>query len=519
MKIEHLEIKNYKQFTDLTLDLTYPRGHEKEGQPLDKICIIGQSGTGKTNLLEIIKKSSLDFSEQLKNSYLPFSEFVGKDGDDQYINTRLKTQNDYYGEGLFSTTESSVTIYNDSELDNCLEHEKNYFFGNGIEESVVLSKEENKTSIEERMSKSDKSFLQELEDLKRELTIQSLKETNVNNSYDYLTNSAMKQFELISGTRKAETVEEKLGEVNRHIRSIYTKYKNQTSPVEKLKSKNFINRNIININEENNTWELLKEKIDNYEKRKNDYTKKLFNKIMHEANYSKEQSIDEMKKWEKNNESILEKIAENINSIIKKFNLELQIDENTHSYEELVIKDLSNGNILNYDNLSTGTKNLLSTFIPLKSYNPKDSIILIDEPENSFYPDIQRELTDLYMNIGENNQLIMATHSPLIASSFEPWEVVELKFNDNNQVYREAYYPKEEENHVDNYTLDPRMLTWTSILVDIFDLKEDSFSLREEKLMAYGMLKAEIKGMEKGEDRDIKIKEFKKLSSLLGLQN
>ena len=56
MKIEQLEIKNYMQFKDLKLDLTYPKGHKKEGEPLDKICIIGQSGTGKTNLLEIIKE-------------------------------------------------------------------------------------------------------------------------------------------------------------------------------------------------------------------------------------------------------------------------------------------------------------------------------------------------------------------------------------------------------------------------------------------------------------------------------
>jgi len=121
------------------------------------------------------------------------------------------------------------------------------------------------------------------------------------------------------------------------------------------------------------------------------------------------------------------------------------------------------------------------------------------------------------MNVGENNQLIMATHSPLIASSFEPWEVVELKFDDNNQIYREKYY--EGENHIENYTLDPRMLTWTSILVDIFDLKEDSSPERETNLIKYGMLKAEIKAMEKGEDRDEKIKKFKKVSVLLGLQN
>ena len=81
------------------------------------------------------------------------------------------------------------------------------------------------------------------------------------------------------------------------------------------------------------------------------------------------------------------------------------------------------------------------------------------------------------MEVGENNQLIMATHSPLIASSFEPWEVVELKFDENNQVFRELYYPIDDERHVDNYTLDPRMLTWTSILTDIFDMKEDLLKL------------------------------------------
>ena len=110
------------------------------------------------------------------------------------------------------------------------------------------------------------------------------------------------------------------------------------------------------------------------------------------------------------------------------------------SYNDLIIKDLSNDNIIKYDDLSTGTKNLLSTFIPLKIYKPKDSMILIDEPEISFYPDIQTQLTQLYTEVGINNQLIIATHSPLIASSFEPWEIVELKFDKNNQVYRDFVF-------------------------------------------------------------------------------
>jgi len=66
VKVSYLHIRNYKQFSNLELDLTYPKGHSKAGMPLEKICIIGQSGTGKTNLLDIIKKSTIDFSEQPK---------------------------------------------------------------------------------------------------------------------------------------------------------------------------------------------------------------------------------------------------------------------------------------------------------------------------------------------------------------------------------------------------------------------------------------------------------------------
>lgn len=220
--------------------------------------------------------------------------------------------------------------------------------------------------------------------------------------------------------------------------------------------------------------------------------------------------------WEEKNENILAKIAEDINSVIKKFNLRLQMNEYTKSYDELIIQDLSNNSTIKYDDLSTGTKNLISTFVPLKTYAPKESIILIDEPEMSFYPDIQRQLTELYINMGENNQLVMATHSPLIASSFEPWEVVELKFDSNNQVYREQYYKGE--NHIDNYTLDPRLLTWTGILTNIFDLKEDSnFTFREEALMKYIRLERELKTIEDKKLKKEKFEELMKLSDLLGL--
>jgi len=504
VKVSYLHIRNYKQFSDLELDLTYPKGHPKDGKPLEKICIIGQSGTGKTNLLDIIKKSTIDFSEQPKDSYLPFSKFVGKDTDDRYIRSKFKLNDEKLIETLFTMDESEIhgkllnPITKGEKITARLpfyeeftftEYEKNYFVS-----AVIDSKIDKKiiTKINS-ISKEDKKRLQKIEDKEADLLLEAHGDYHVYaeefQNFSYLKNRILERYES----------------------------KDDISQVLKnMKKMNFLNKYIININEESNSWKLLKESINNYNLEKKQYENKLFKEVRKDPKNA-EKTVKAMEEWEKENENILEKIADDINSIVQKFNLQLQIDEDTQSYEELKIKDLSNDTIIEYDNLSTGTKNLLSTFIPLKSHKPKDSIILIDEPEMSFYPNIQRQLTDLYMDVGENNQLIMATHSPLIASSFEPWEVVELKFDNNNQIYREKYY--EGDNHVDHYTLDPRMLTWTSILVDVFDLKEDSFSLREEKLMEYGMLKAEIKVMDKSKDRDEKIKKFKKLSALLGLQN
>jgi hypothetical protein len=54
MKVSRLEIENFRHLENLNFDFTYQSG-PKKGKPLDKICFIGQSATGKTSLLELIK--------------------------------------------------------------------------------------------------------------------------------------------------------------------------------------------------------------------------------------------------------------------------------------------------------------------------------------------------------------------------------------------------------------------------------------------------------------------------------
>ncbi len=55
MKITKLHINEYRHLQEVHFDFTYPAGHSKAGEPLDKICIIGQSATGKTSVLELLK--------------------------------------------------------------------------------------------------------------------------------------------------------------------------------------------------------------------------------------------------------------------------------------------------------------------------------------------------------------------------------------------------------------------------------------------------------------------------------
>ena len=57
MKISKLHIDQFRHLENLDFDFTYPEDfhiEEKRGKPLDKICFIGQSASGKTGLLELI---------------------------------------------------------------------------------------------------------------------------------------------------------------------------------------------------------------------------------------------------------------------------------------------------------------------------------------------------------------------------------------------------------------------------------------------------------------------------------
>jgi AAA15 family ATPase/GTPase len=69
--------------------------------------------------------------------------------------------------------------------------------------------------------------------------------------------------------------------------------------------------------------------------------------------------------------------------------------------------------------LSTGERTLLSKMLYLHLKEPKNKLILVDEPETSLHPSWQNKILKFYENFAKvnNNQIIIATHSPNIIGS------------------------------------------------------------------------------------------------------
>ncbi|MCF6401738.1 AAA family ATPase [Chitinophaga filiformis] len=87
MKIKKLNIGSYRHLENINLDFTYPEGHAKAGMPLDKICFIGQSATGKTSILELLKQSAfvLSGAEPLNGKGLLRHEGLKFDGEVEFL--------------------------------------------------------------------------------------------------------------------------------------------------------------------------------------------------------------------------------------------------------------------------------------------------------------------------------------------------------------------------------------------------------------------------------------------------
>ena len=343
MKVARLEIDSFRHLENLTFDFTYQSGPRK-GQPLDKICFIGQSATGKTSLLELIKNNFFHFDNLPNESRIDY---------------------DNGGERLIF--DKKTVDFKISKLDffKIKEKRKLYYFSSDqlSEENFenVLKNKENKDAISN-------------------IIMQLSKETELQKSYKFI---------------------------------------------------DLLRKNILEFNYSTNKiiWDFILDKLIVYRDKANQKGSDLLNQKLAK---DFELVLRDIEKWRKENPNPLEKLAiECLNPILKKLNLEVDLNDVS---SPIPLKPINENTAIPANALSTGTKQLILNSLPLYKLPTDDSIIIIDEPERSLYPDIQMELIPFYQSLAPNAQFIVATHSPFVAASFEPEERFILYFDEKGKV-------------------------------------------------------------------------------------
>jgi energy-coupling factor transporter ATP-binding protein EcfA2 len=344
MKISKLHIEQFRQLENLNFDFTYPKDfhiEEKRGKPLDKICFIGQSATGKTSLLELIDIKTHN------NSYIDYPvEF-------QHVSSLEKLK------------ASLCVIFNDDRKEFCIKNKEiliNYF----------VDKKLNTNDLTKKIFFPSELNISKIINFLEPKGIQ-----NLNNKDKNLFLKKYNQFKL---------GDENYDEIYRYIANDFVEYQ-----------------------------ESILKKASDFLSNSSDQNK----------------FLSDLNQWMTENPNPNLEFATKLNIVLKKLNLEVDIN-NTLSF--LKIKNSNSDNFVPVNSLSTGTKLLISLLLPLYKFNTEDSIILIDEPERSLYPDIQMELMDYYRNLAPEAQFIVATHSPFIAASFEPEERFILYFDKEGKV-------------------------------------------------------------------------------------
>ena len=166
-------------------------------------------------------------------------------------------------------------------------------------------------------------------------------------------------------------------------------------------------------------WNSLKDNIILHTNEKSKY-RFAISKAAEEGNIAlMEKKVAELKQWEQENPNPLEDLAVNfLNPILKDFGLKTKIEIDSLAEAEFINFIDRNDNTVPQSAWSTGTKQIVFKVLPLYTSKPENAIILIDEPENSLYPNIQTQIIDHYLRLAPSCQFFVATHSPIIASFF-----------------------------------------------------------------------------------------------------
>jgi len=328
MKITKLKIKDYFHIKDIELDFTYPEWHDKKGQPLDKVCFIGQSGTGKTTLLKLLNS---------------------------IVTLISKEENTDERKSAFSYKSSS---------------------GGKIE--IEASGLENLSDIQNSIIHIESDIQRNAEMLKMKSITEEPKQL-FTTPFPTIKDSSS-YYQSPSGIKYPNWMLD------------VTKLSDNTVPenTEQSDSKSLKLNNTYNLA----LWKQLLGKINEYDVLLDKKTKDLATEI---SKGSVEKAAENFNNWKKENPNPRSKIAEEcLDTILNDFNLKVNLESTENIY--FPIQHI-NGTEIPPHGLSTGTKQVLLTALPIYLLNTKDTIILFDEPERSLFPDIQLKIVDYYTRL------------------------------------------------------------------------------------------------------------------------
>ena len=131
---------------------------------------------------------------------------------------------------------------------------------------------------------------------------------------------------------------------------------------------------------------------------------------------------------------VTNKVVNEINGIFDILELDVKLKGFSKDEKTMPIFENSAGEEFDINDLSSGEKQLFLRTLSIKMLEPNNSIILIDEPELSLHPKWQQRIIEVYKKIGENNQIIVATHSPHILGSVSNENIFILYRNENGKI-------------------------------------------------------------------------------------
>lgn len=392
MKISKIIIKGFQQFNNFQLDLVNP----KTGKPPDKICFIGTNGTGKTTILEKIVNLLNNFDGH-KNQPQPLNNMP-------FFAVKFSASS---GDFFACHSPYSSPGWYDAQISG------SGWYGDQIGAPIVYYNADVEQTDEWHRFVTDPTPKTVPPDFCGQQYISNQPVPSFTSKRDLIIHvPADRSLLLQKGDLPVTTLDEAL----------------------KL-FQNFPVYHFISIENAGEFWKLL---IYLVKKRESDYLDYL------KQPENKKKTIEEVEaEFKKNNPEILQEIGKLWNRILEKpgltFDIEeagipVQLNENLQAY----VKVKSTGQPLPYNSLSSGIRNCIFKLGHIQTLYFQRQIergfLLVDEPENSLYPDLLYDLIEQYLSIIQNTQFFVATHNPIIAAQFEPYERIHLDFDEQGFV-------------------------------------------------------------------------------------